>query len=181
MGIDIGGAFTVTGVTGTTAFDISAGATDALLIDTTGRSFTPNQPGFNAGLTTDPGWVANPADAWVYQNYFNNSTYSKGYASSRFTAPVTGWYYFHVYSYHYKPSSAAGTGWVYAQVYVNGAAPGPHQIIGHPQPAGYSYGAEQSIVLGLNAGDYADMYVYTSGAGTSTYRAYSGFDGYLIG
>jgi hypothetical protein len=180
MPIDIGGAFTISGASGSQALKI-AGTADGLVIDTTGRSFTPNQPGFNAGLTTDPGWVAQPADTWVYQNYFNNTTYNKGYASNRFTAPVAGRYWFHVYSYHNKASSTAGTGWVYAQVYINGVAVGPHQIIGHPNPASHSYGAEQAIVLNMAAGDYADMYIYASGAGTNCYRRYSGFEGYLVG
>jgi hypothetical protein len=180
MGIDIGGAFTITGVSGSQAFEIT-GAVDALIIDTTGRSFLPNQPGFCAGYPTDVGWVAQPADTWVYQNYFTTTTYAKGYSGSRFTAPVAGYYLFHVYSYHNKASSAAGTGWVYPQIYINGGAPGPHHIVGHPQPVGYSFCAEESIILNMAAGDYADMYIYASGAGTNVYRYYSGFEGYLVG
>lgn len=180
MGIDVGGAFTISGTSGSQAFKI-AGASDALTIDTTGRSFLPNQPGFLAGIATDPGWIAMANDGWTYQNWFNQTTYAKqGYASSRFTAPVAGHYLFIVSSYHYKPGGSAGH-WMYNQIYINGTAPGPHHIIGYPHPAGYSWGAETSVILKLAAGDYADFYLYSSSSTNNIYRAHTQFSGYLVG
>jgi hypothetical protein len=183
-GVDIGGAFTLIGSGAAQSFDISAGATDALLIDPLGRTLNPNQIGFNAGFSgTDPGWVALPAAAWTRMTYFNNSTYNKGggYAASRFTAPVAGAYLFHCYNYFNKASSVQGN-YTYSTFYVNGVqVGGTHNILGHFQPVGYSFGTDTVHTLYLAAGDYVDHYIYSSAAGTNYYRMYGAFGGFLVG
>ena len=62
MGIDLGGAFTIGGVSGVQANSPAlkiAGASDALVIDLTGRTTYPNQIGFIAvstSTTAGPRW-----------------------------------------------------------------------------------------------------------------------------
>jgi len=93
MAIDIGGAFTIEGAKAGQALKIR-GAQDAFVIDAIGRTFYPNQIGFLAGYSADPGWAAQPAGwsaagAW---QYLNTTVYNKGggFANGRFTAPVAG-------------------------------------------------------------------------------------------
>jgi hypothetical protein len=185
MGIDIGGAFAIGGVSGTVALDISAGATDLLTIDTTGRTAYPNQIGFIAGLSgTDPGWVAQAA-GWNIQNYWNAVTYNKGggFAAGRFTAPVAGSYLFHWSGSQYKAGTAAGN-YSHPQFWVNGAGvPTAYRMKAYFTPAGGYWNSANEIVdiYYLNAGDYVDMNVYCSVAGFSIYRGYSIFAGFLVG
>lgn len=182
MGINIGGAFNITGWDGTQSLKIT-GAVDGLVIDGTGRTTYPNQIGFTAGFSgTDPGWVAMPDAVWTRQSYFNNTSYNKGggYASSRFTAPVTGDYLFHAYSYHNKATSVQAH-YVYSTWYINGAAQAVYRLCGYFQPVGYSFATEIVDILHLNAGDYVDHYLYAGGAGTNVYQAYGGMEGYLVG
>src|SRR5262245_38699126 len=143
MGIDIGGAFTLAGPSGGTALDLGNGA---LVIDTTGRTFYPNQIGFMAGLSgADPGWIAQGNAVWNPQTYFNNVTYNKGggYSAGRFTAPVAGSYLFHWTATQYKPSAAQGA-YIHPMFWVNGGAVvTAYRLKGHFTPAGYSIGDQE--------------------------------------
>jgi len=182
MGIDLGGAFTIAGVSGAQALKF-AGSADALTIDTTGRTYYPNQIGFIAGINTDPGWVAQTSAAWNRQNWMNNTSYNKGggYAAGRFTAPVAGSYLFHWTVYQYKPSAVQGN-YVHPQFWINGASqPTSYRLKAYFTPAGYSFDSEIADIFYLNAGDYVDIYVYSSAAGISLYQAHGLFSGFLVG
>jgi hypothetical protein len=182
MGIDIGGVFTIAGVSGLQALKF-AGAADALMIDTTGRTYYPNQIGFIAGYNGTGDWFAMTSATWNLQNYFNNTTYNKGggFSASRFTAPVAGSYLLHWTAYQYKPSATAGQ-YVHPQFWINGVAqPTSYRLKAYFTPAGYSFDSEIADIFYLNAGDYVDIYVYASAAGINLYRAYSQFSGFLVG
>jgi hypothetical protein len=183
MGIDLGGVFTIAGVSGTQALKF-AGASDVLTIDTTGRTYYPNQIGFITGLNIDVGWTAQTGGVWTVQNTFNNTTYNKGfgYAGGRFTAPVTGSYLFHWVGYQYKPTATVGN-YIHPQFWVNGAGtPSSYRLKAFPTPTGYSFVGEIVDILYLNAGDYVELQIYTSGSGgISLYRYYTMFSGYLVG
>jgi hypothetical protein len=184
MGVDIGGAFTVAGVSGTQALKI-AGAFDAFTIDTTGRTFYPNQIGFSAGLNSDPSWVAMTSAVWNIQNYLNTTTFNRGgcfnTSNSRFTAPVTGAYLLYWSAYQYKPSAVPGH-YVHPMFWVNGAIrPDSYRLKAYHTPTGYSFDSEIVDIFYLNAGDYVEVQIYAAAAGISLYRAHAVFSGYLVG
>jgi hypothetical protein len=182
MGIDVGGAFTIAGVSGTQALKI-AGSSDAFVIDTTGRTYYPNQIGFIAGISTDPNWIAMTGAAWNPCTYFDVTTYNKGggYSAGRFTAPIAGSYLLHWTAYHYKPGAVAGN-YIHPQFWVNGSStPTSYRLKGYEAPAGYSLVGEIVDIFFLNAGDYVEVQVYASATGISIYRAYSMFSGFLVG
>jgi hypothetical protein len=183
MGIDIGGAFTITGlVTGVQSFKI-AGASDAFVIDPAGRTTYPNQICFLAGGygSTDPGWWAQPA-GWTVWNYMNNISYNVGggYANSRFTAPVAGAYLFHWTCYHYRPGVGQGA-YIHPMFFVNGAERNLYRILAYWAPTGYSFDSDMMDIIYLNAGDYVDVHINFSNAGQSGYPYYSQFAGCLVG
>ena len=182
MGIDIGGAFTIAGQSGAQALKF-AGAVDAFTIDSTGRTYYPNQIGFIAGLNSDPGWIMMTANAWNLQNYHNVTTYNKGggYSAGRFTAPVAGSYLLHWTIYTNKASAPQGN-YTHPQFWVNGGGrPDSYRLKGYFSPTGYSFDGEIADIFYLNAGDYVDVYMYCGGSGIQLYRAYSQFSGFLVG
>ena len=180
MGVDIGGAFTIAGVSGTQALKI-AGASEAFRIDTTGRTYYPNQIGFQAGYASDPGWWAQPS-GWTVWNYQNHVPYNVGggFSGGRFTAPVAGAYLFHWTCYHYKPSAVPGN-YIHPMLWINGTDQANYRFSAYWTPAGYSFDSDLTEMLYLNVGDYVDVHIYFSAAGMSGYPAHSHFDGWLVG
>lgn len=181
MGINIGG-FTIDGFTGSQAMKI-AGASPAYTVDTTGRTYYPNQIGFIAGYNVDPGWIAWPTATWTKQTYFNNTVYNKGggYSAGRFTVPVAGAYLFHYTIYVNKPTAAQGSH-IYSNFFINGGQTNSAiRLKGHFQPVNYSFVNEDVDILYLNVGDYVEAYNYANVAGISFYPYYSEFAGMLVG
>jgi hypothetical protein len=182
MGINLGGAFTIEGVSGAQALKI-AGASNAFNIDTSGRTTYPNQIGFIAGVNTDSGWTAQAGAAWTIQNFQNVTSYNKGggFLNGRFTAPVAGCYLLHWTAYQYKASAVQGH-YIHPQFWVNGAGtPTTYRLLAYFSPAGYSFDSEIADIIYLNAGDYVELQIYHAAAGLSVYRAYSQFSGFLVG
>jgi hypothetical protein len=184
MGVDLGGAFTIAGVSGAQAFKM-AGAADAFNIDTTARTYYPNQIGFIAGDNTGTDWVALTPNVWNLQNYHNATSYNKGNGynpgNGRFTAPVAGAYLLHWTAYHYKPSAPQGN-YLHPMFWINGGGvPTSYRLKAYYTPTGYSFDSEIADIFYLNAGDYVEMYVYLAGTGISIFRAYTLFSGFLVG
>lgn len=180
MPIDIGGAFTIEGAAAGQALKIK-GAQDAFVIDAVGRTFYPNQIGFLAGYSSDPGWWGQPA-GWTTWNYQNTVAYNKGggYSAGRFTAPVAGSYMFHWMCYHYRPGVGQGA-YIHPEFWINGVATPLYRFSAYWAPTGYSFDSDIVDIHYLNVGDYVDVHIYFSHAGQSGYPAYSQFAGYLVG
>ena len=180
MGIDIGGAFTISGVNGSQALKI-AGSADAFVIDTTGRTFYPNQIGFMAGYSANPGWWDQPA-GWTVWNYMDKIIYNKGggYANNRFTAPVAGAYAFHWSCYHQRAGVGQGA-YIHPMFFINGGDNTLYRMFAYFAYQGYAFDSEIFDILYLNAGDYVDVHIYFSHAGQAGYPAHSQFSGWLVG
>lgn len=143
-------------------------------------------PGFIAGSTTDPGWVAITASTWAKVNQYATTTvYNRGghynTSTTRFTAPITGPYLFIWSTYAY---AAAYHHPVFA---VNGNVAGRHvgndatyRIRAYGYAANYQTDSQIEEVYYLTAGDYVEVYTYAGGA-AFTYPFYGLFAGIFVG
>lgn len=116
-------------------------------------------------------------------------------SSGRFTAPVAGWYVFHMNLYMLNDLAApynTGAGYAHPQFAKNGSVSWnngytPYRIYMHGA-AGGNFGSGQghvdgitgSAVMYLASGDYVEIYVYIHSNDTRIYPPYSAFWGALI-
>lgn len=141
-------------------------------------------PAFVAGCSTVPGWII-PASSGAWgkiNNYCTTTVYNKGShyntSTTRFTAPVTGPYWFSFTTYLYTSN------YVHPVFAINGSmTSGYHtqyRMRGHGMVANYQQDAQIEEVLYLSAGDYVEAYWYSSGTSYS-YPNYSLFQGAYVG
>lgn len=127
-----------------------------------------NIPSFVAGSASDPGWVLPAASGnWAkINNYCTTTVYNRGShystVNTRFTAPVTGPYWFAFTTYLYTSS------YVHPIFSVNGTltsgyANTQYRIRGHGMVPNYQQDAQIEETMYLNAGDYCEVYWYTNG------------------
>lgn len=153
---------------------IQSNGTTALKIDSSGRVTKPLQPAFsvisvNAGTISGDGVYVNIGTAGVTTHLNVGSHFST--ATGKFTAPVTGNYFFTAFG---NPGSSVGGPSI--EIYKNDTDSMAQAYIYN---AAYNNGS-CSVILPLVAGDYvtARFIVYNS---TSTPMHRSGFCGYLLG
>jgi hypothetical protein len=156
------------------------GGNTAIYADQSGRVTTPYQPAFSAKNSTSltinnsgTDFIVPYSDTITNRgNHYNNSTY-------RFTAPVSGFYFFAA------DIQITGTindfGYFFIRFHVNGSDISQEKMM--PRPSGGSY-ATQYITMGiyLNANDYVQAVVRQSGGTTVTIRTdQRNFSGFLTG
>lgn len=153
-----------------------------------GNSFSffenTNVPAFVAGSASDPGWITPAASgAWgKINNYCTTVSYNRGShyntSSTRFTAPVTGPYWFSFTSYMYT------NGYTHPGFTINGSQTSgwafQYRIRGHGMQANYQQDAQIEEIMYLTAGNYVEVYWYSSGASLH-YPYYSLFQGMYVG
>jgi len=186
MGIDIGGN-TITQAA--SALTINTGVSMTML--STGGVLRPKQPQFIAAGTGAWGYI----EGW-YVMPFNNVLLNVGACydgNSRFTAPVTGWYFFQVCTYLLKDH--ANDGYYFHPVFAVNGDIGGRAV--NPACAQYrirSYGeniatytdGQITQAYALVAGDYVEHKLYSSGGwngstGNRHYGSQSRFTGFLLG
>ena len=116
-------------------------------------------------------------------------------SSGRFTAPVAGWYVFHMNLYMLNDLAApynTGAGYAHPQFAKNGSVGWnngytPYRIYMHGAAGGNSGvgnghvdGITGSAVMYLASGDYVEIHVYIHSNDTRIYPPYSAFWGALI-
>lgn len=157
----------------TVAVDSDVSMDVVMSIDPSGRVNTPYQPNFFA-MRNALSHVTSSGDIvfdYVPRNvggHYNNT-------NGRFTAPVTGTYMFCFNTLLYNmgyPSAAS--------LYVNGSSYyGMASLGNYGSFTGNYAGQGGTVVVGLNAGDYAT--IYFAHAGTNLHNNYTFWSGCLIG
>lgn len=177
-----------------TDLDIRPNNIRSLYYFTTGQRISDRTPAFTAiGTVGD----------WRYRNQFtqgpnpeiNNTvgwTWNQQGAGSfgmstngRYTAPVTGRYYFYFSTYGYNDNNST-TGyahWFFAKNSGYGWNNGrtPHNIFWHGTPYNYENGIVMSCNMQLNQGEYCVVKPYWNGNTTRILASHTMFAGALIG
>ena len=168
---------TNTGVFGTfgdTAIRFMPNNTERMRIDTAGRVTMPYQPAFmvaDSNLTS-----AGPNEIIEFNQVILNNGGHFSTATSRFTAPISGIYYFHYHSFLDTTNSSGSE--VY--LYKNGGNNFPRPIRNYTSDISGAYGPPVTIqaTVYLSANDYVQ--VWTQGLILHGNDA-NYFGGYLIG
>ena len=142
-------------------------------VNVSGNVFTPNRPVFNVGSSTA---VSNNAQQ-TYNTIYTNVGSGFSTATSRFTAPVAGNYYFEWATI----KTATDTVNVHRQrIRKNGVVQLAGRHLRLSEGSAYGDGT-CSAILTLNVNDYIDIYINNSGVGSHASTEYTWFQGYLIG
>jgi len=148
-----------------------------LSVDYSGRVTMPYQPAFSA--IRDAGNVAYNTEV-IYNSVAVNTGSHYNASNGRFTAPVTGNYFFNVYG---MGNNGVNVTWL--QIKKNGSTYNKNSpYFENTASASNKYQmASGSVVMQLNAGDYASVYTGTNSNFTmyATGNAHNGFSGFLIG
>lgn len=152
-----------------------------------------SQPAFNASGTPGwiygtsfggPGWVEiNSPMGWVVTQQGAGS-YGFSTSTGRYTAPVTGKYFFYASSYYYNDTNSTAN-YIHFLFGVNGnqswnVGQTPYNIYSHGEKAGYTDGISVSAVISLSAGDYVSIRPYWAGTSGRMVGSYTLFCGYLM-
>ena len=141
---------------------IGCGSTVRMRISENGHITKPNHPSFHATKTNGDA----PANSYVVFNNVNHNNGSHYNASDgKFTAPVTGVYYFSVW--HYTGSTSA------ISFRINGSQYGAYSWDGQ--------GGFPSWVCPMTAGDYAQIFTVNPYGFRGTADYHNAFNGFLIG
>jgi len=176
---------TVRGIASQTAdiFDVQNSAgTDLFSVNKDGVVRMPLQPAFfvlvNAGFSTGTAWTKIPFSSGSgLSTRPSNSVIDL--VNNRFTAQVAGWYHFSA-GVNFETTNNDTDG--FFGISVNGS-PGGTRHFGVNQPETGTFDSKSaSGSIYLAAGDYAEMYVYTTVVKTTRVTPWAGyFTGYLIG
>ena len=178
IGSNFGGAMSINAGQGSTTANLNFNLNGQLQmkIDVSGRVTTPGQPAFRAraktGQVYGSGWQQVLYDEAV-------TTRGTGYASSRFTAPVDGWYQFNAQWTATNNSDADGT----FSLWINNSASNLAASVSMPNTGGSYDGHSISGCCYLAATHYVTVHRYsTVSTTTRTSNPYGGwFSGFLIG
>jgi hypothetical protein len=170
------GALTTANLPSQLSVNASAAA-GSIAVDASGRVTMPNQPAFAArqlsNASTDSYVTGLPADLVFSNVAFNNGGHYNS-SNGRFTAPVSGMYYF---AWNILVDDNASSGSVTAvRLHINGSSSG---FSAYDQNPGSRYQMmSQSCVLYMNAGDFATCV----GAGGFVHNgSETAFTGFLLG
>ena len=167
---------TISGGTSGLIFYPNTTVDEAMRIDSSGRVTMPYQPSFSCyknGIMTEASGN-NRVESWTENHdqggHFDNST-------GRFTAPVSGKYFFAFSAMH----SGNVNGDVQYNIYKNGVV---YQGSNDTADGGNWDQCTVVTIVDMAANDYVEPYVYSSTTSTRELvysGTYSGWHGYLIG
>ena len=186
MGFDVNGALIETS---NTALKITASSVIGLDTNASGFPTLTNRPTFVASSTT--GWNTFTADSWntiAFNSAPRNIGSCFNTSNSRFTAPVTGAYYFEHSSYGYKNPSSNADSYTHPTFWVNDSSTlrqasqtTAYRLRSRTYSSGtYAWDTQINDILYLTAGDYVTVSTYCNGT-QQWYGTYTHFTGFYIG
>lgn len=169
---------------------ISTAGGNRLIVDSSGRGQEPNRPSFHAAGT----------GGWYYWNSFGGAGWreininwqitQQGGANcnsnGRFTAPVSGYYWFYLQSYYYNDTNGT-PGYTHWNIGRNGSPSTsvsgrhPHTMFAHGLPNNHAPGIMTASQFFMNAGDYSSPQPYGPNGPGRFHGDHSLWCGFLIG
>ena len=144
----------------------------AMAIDQSGRVTKPFQPTFAASSAQS----TTQGNDIIWDQYISQVGTSYNSSNGRFTAPVSGYYYFHAHGLW----GNADSGDRRVGLYKNGAGfSGMRFITNKAANVWHTWFIDGVVYMAV--GDYATVRVEQSGAGMHTDANYNQFSGYLLG
>jgi hypothetical protein len=159
----------------------------------TGNLKISTQPAFNANGTgtwyyspsfSGPGWCElNSTIGWQV-NQQGAGSYGFSTSTGRYTAPITGKYFFYASTHYYNDTNSTAN-YIHFLFGVNGSPSWnvggtPYNIYAHGEKAYYPDGINVSAVISLSVGDYVSLRPYWAGTSGRMYGYYTLFCGYLM-
>jgi hypothetical protein len=187
MGFNVNGALIETS---NTALKITASSVVGLDTNASGFPTLTNRPSFVA-TNTNAAWQTFTTNDWN-TIAFNSAPQNIGScfntANNRFTAPVTGAYYFEHSSYGYKNPSSNSDSYTHPTFWVNASSTlrqasesGNYRLRSRTYLTGsYSWDTQINDILYLTAGDFVTVTTYCNGT-QQWYGTYAHFTGFYIG
>lgn len=176
---------------------ISSNGVQGIYIDSGGRVRRPNHPAF--AVVGTAGWLYAGSfgsgggffDAklgsqmgWTIAHQTGGSNFNT--SNGRYTAPVTGWYVFHTLYYLLNDNNSTSS-YIHCFFEKNqnqGQGVGgrsPYTINMHGNRINYDPGANYSIVMQMNAGDYCNLSVKWHSTNSRLHAGHQVWSGHLIG
>lgn len=189
MALDIAGS-TIQATT-STGISITTNGVTGLSIDSADRPILSARPGFMAEYSTSGAWI-NYTSANYLTIVYGNAIYNNGShyntSNGRFTAPVSGIYWFTSCHYSYKNTDSSSSSYTLPHFIVNGSALTKQAqatyafryVRGRTYYSGsYAFDTDMNDLFYLSAGDYVNVSVY-AGSSLQFYSTQSYFTGCLI-
>jgi hypothetical protein len=173
---------------------ISVNGSDAMQIDSSGRTSFPQKPAFAAA--GQPGWLysnsyggtgdreLNSIMNWNLAHQYGGSNFNT--SNGRYTAPVSGYYHFSTMWYLLNDSNGTNS-YIHSFFRKNGSVnttPSgriPYNINMHGNSSNYDDGASYSSIQYLNAGQYVSLCVRWHSTNSRHHAGHQIFSGQLIG
>ena len=173
---------------------ISVNGSDAMQIDSTGRTSFPQRPAFSA--VGQPGWLysnsyggtgdreLNSIMNWNLAHQYGGSNFNT--SNGRYTAPVSGYYHFSTMWYLLNDNNSTSS-YIHSFFRKNGSVnttPSgriPYNINMHGNSANYDDGASYSSIQYLNSGQYVSLCIRWHSTNSRHHAGHQIFSGQLIG
>lgn len=169
---------------------ITANSVKGLKFDSSGRVQKDNRPYFIA-QGNGAAWINYSATTWhdiVIANTIVNNGSGYNTSNGRFTAPVTGIYYFMAQTYTQKNTDTSYNSYTHPLFYINGSytsrqasSSTPYRLRSRTyNVSSYSTDTWINDIFHLTANDYINLRIYSSGV-LRHYNNRDMFAGFLIG